>query len=1210
MTSRIQNRLAEKLLAPLVVCLIFSNGAAALVAGDIDLDGIVHATDVQLSINAVLGLGIDPLDPDIDYNGSLNIVDVQLVINAALGLIIDGDTDGLADMAETNIGTDPANADTDADGLNDGDETVAGTDPHDPDSDHDELTDGEETDIGTSPTDPDTDADGLDDGREIDIGTDPANADTDYDGLGDRQETTLSTDPTDPDSDDDQLLDGDEIGGGTDPNDPDSDDDGLDDGAETYVYMTDPLRDDTDGDGVNDMDEVTGGADPTVAAEYVVINEVLASNQYGIEDEDGDRPDWIELYNSAPVPINMAGWSLTDDPEDTRKWIFPEIHIGPGRYLVVFASGKDRRPDNGDCLHTNFNLDRTGEFLALCNVAGMTQPSSTFEPQYPQQTPDYSYGRVEGVLEYRYFDTPTPHAPNVGGTTYTGIVSDTDFSVNRGIYDSPFEVALTCDVPDAVIRYTTDCSWPSETHGDIYSDPIPVVTTTCLRAIAFKTEWLPSTVRTQTYIFAEDVLQQPALPQGFEDYITWGTYEGRVTWADYMMDDRVSAGVENLVAIPTMSLVLDKVDLFDADIGIYANPKERHLPEEGADWERAGSIEYFSPASGESFQLNCAVRIQGGWSRRPNYNPKHSFRLLFKEDYGLAKLTFPLFGDDAAGVFDSIILRGGFNDSWATGNSNAQHMRDEWSRATQAAMGRGASHGTWVHLYLDGLYWGMFNTVEKIDGQFMANYYGGEKEDFDVVNHNTFKTGDSPPDYGEPLYGENRDPIDGDLVAWDAMMAILNVGVTTPEQYAALQQYLDVDNFIDCMIVNVFADIDSWGSWNWYAGRKRGPGAGYKFFVWDGEQGITYSTKISMPDAWRFVGPANVYQGLRYSPEFKQRFGDRLYFFCFNNGTLTPDANRSRWQQIDQQIFDALPCESARWGDARSTYPFTRDDNYVPERDRILNNFLGQRTDVVVDFFRNAGFYPRTAAPVFSRHGGVVDSGFVLTITNPNDSGTVYYTMSGEDPRAPGDIDDGPAIIDTAIEYTDTDPIVLTATACIKARVLDGDKWSALNEATFWLPTIADNLRITEIMYNPTHPDAEFVELANVGQETINLLSTKFIDGIDFTFPTLILEPGQCVVVVRDLTSFAEHYPGFAGRIAGEYAGRLDDGGENIHIEDPLGTTILDFEYDDQWYPATDGGGYSLTTVDPGNTAPNSWSDKNSWRASSVAGGSPGYVHL
>lgn len=127
-----------------------------------------------------------------------------------------------------------------------------------------------------------------------------------------------------------------------------------------------------------------------------VISEFSASNQNGLQDEDGDRPDWIEIHNPDPAPAVLTNWYLTDESDQRTKWRFPAVTIPAGGYLVVFASGKDRRVP-GQPLHTDFSLSTTGEYLGLIRPNGITA-SSQFQPTYPAQFPDLSYGLPSNIV--------------------------------------------------------------------------------------------------------------------------------------------------------------------------------------------------------------------------------------------------------------------------------------------------------------------------------------------------------------------------------------------------------------------------------------------------------------------------------------------------------------------------------------------------------------------------------------------------------------------------------------------------------------------------------------------------------------------------------------------------------------------------------------------------------------------------------------------
>ncbi|MBI4606645.1 MAG: CotH kinase family protein [Planctomycetes bacterium] len=124
-------------------------------------------------------------------------------------------------------------------------------------------------------------------------------------------------------------------------------------------------------------------------AQDVIISEVAAWNEKVLTDEDGDNSDWIELHNPGSEPVSLAGWILTDNPENLTKWVFPDATVPAGGFLVVFASEKDRAVAGSE-LHTNFKLATEGEYLALIRPGGTV--ASSFEPGYPPQVQDVTYG--------------------------------------------------------------------------------------------------------------------------------------------------------------------------------------------------------------------------------------------------------------------------------------------------------------------------------------------------------------------------------------------------------------------------------------------------------------------------------------------------------------------------------------------------------------------------------------------------------------------------------------------------------------------------------------------------------------------------------------------------------------------------------------------------------------------------------------------------
>ncbi|RKY06582.1 MAG: hypothetical protein DRP56_07160, partial [Planctomycetota bacterium] len=1146
-----------------------------------------------------------------------------------------------------------------------------------------------------------------------------------------------------------------------------------------------------DGSGTADFDGQNGvnNADFVVLAQdwgekriALSLNEFMASNNNFLLDGSGESSDWIEIHNAPSAPIDMEGYYLTDDPCELTKWQFPaDVTIDAGCFLIVFASGKNQVDypvnypylDPGDYYHTNFKLSAGGEYLALVEPDGQTiaHEYNGYEFDdgkfgFPPQETNVSYGLYGQQI--RYFGFPTPGLPNNDG--YIEIVGDTSFSHDRGFYDAPFDVVMACETEGATIHYTLNGSEPTETDPCFVATPVTIATTTCLRAKAFKPGWMPSNSDTQTYIFLTDVIEQPTNPTGFPS-----SWDGVTT--DYEMDPDVvdaaaySGGIiDDLKSIPTMSLVLDVDDLFGETDGIYANPLN-----DGVEWERPSSIELIYPDGSEGFQVNAGVRILGAHGRRPEHK-KHSFRLLFKGEYGPTKLSYPLFGDDAADEFDTIVLRASGNDSWHVLNenapfhtcANAQFIRDEWMRSSQIAMGHVGSHGTFVHLYVNGLYWGLYNPLERPAASFAASYYGGDKDEYDAIK----------------ISLPSREAVDGDLNAWETAHDIANAGVSDQTGYEALAEYVDIINLTDYFLLYVYTGEGDWDNNNWYAARRRVDGETFKFFVWDAEFTNLRVDGLNMVNTNYADCPSRLFQQLRANPEFRLLAADRVHKHMFNDGALTSASNLARYQQLADTIYQAIVGESARWGDHGGGSPYTRDDHWIPERDRILNSHFPARLENVLGYLRGGNLYPYLDAPIFFidnqyQHGGSVATGAALSMANGGSSmvtivpegadwrylddgsdqgtawrydapyddsawavgpaelgygdgdeatvvsdggnpsykhvttyfrhhftvsdvsnyegltvklfrddggviylngaeilprsnmpsgeilydtfadsvvpeaawfeyevdasllnegdnliaveihqvsrtssdvsfnlsltgdlivpilggNTIYYTLDGTDPRQAWT----GAVIGT--EYTS--PITLTESVRVKARAKDGSTWSALNEAVYSVGPVAQNLRITEIMYHPQDvpdgdPNAEFIELKNIGAEIINLNLVSFTNGIDFTFGDTDLAAGDYVVVVREQSTFDLQYPTFSGTIAGEYTGSsLDNGGERIELQDAIGQTIQDFKYKDGWRDITDGQGYSLRINDPTNTDPNTWGYKTSWGASPYLLGSP-----
>ena len=449
----------------------------------------------------------------------------------------------------------------------------------------------------------------------------------------------------------------------------------------------------------------------------------------------------------------------------------------------------------------------------------------------------------------RYFSTATPGAFNSQGGVID-FVADLAFSQAHGFYEAPFQLAITTATPDVTIRYTTDGKLPTATTGSVYSGPLTIGATSVVRAAAFKPGFESTAVETATYLFLDDVIRQSPTGQAPPGWPTsWGA-----NVVNYGMDPDVvgpndtfnnlyeNTIKDDLKSIPAWSIVMNLDDLFGAQ-GIYANPGG-----EGRAWERAASFEVLDALGREEgFQANGGLRIRGGFSRSSG-NPKHSFRVFFREEYGDGKLNYPLFDDEGVDEFDGFDLRTAQNYSWAFQGDAANVMnRDVWSRDTQRDMGQPYTRSRYYHLFINGQYWGLFQTQERSEASFAASYFGGSKEDYDVVkaeNYNSTVATDGNLNAAAAFYDLfhtqlNAATTDAQRFALYMRMQGMNVDGTPNPAYPI---YLDVDNTIDYMLVILFSGNSDGpilsgggGTNNFFGVYNRVNPDGFKWFAHDNE---------------------------------------------------------------------------------------------------------------------------------------------------------------------------------------------------------------------------------------------------------------------------------------------------------------------------------------------------------------------------------------
>ncbi|MEL6104539.1 MAG: lamin tail domain-containing protein [Planctomycetota bacterium] len=641
-----------------------------------------------------------------------------------------------------------------------------------------------------------------------------------------------------------------------------------------------------------------------------------------------------------------------------------------------------------------------------------------------------------------YFRTPTPGALNQDPVL--GVLQRVSIDVPAGFYETTQTVSILS--PDAVaeIYYTTDGSEPSAATGTLYTGPLSIANTTTLRAVAIAPDYVSLPSVTRTFLFLDDVLTQSpdgSAPPGWPS--SWGN-----NVVDYGIDPEVislegaSQVKAALLALPSISVTTALENLFDPATGIYSNAQQ-----DGRDWERPASAEWLNPNGEDGFQVNAGLRIRGGFSRSGN-NPKHAFKLFFRGVYGDSTLNYPVHGDAGVSEFHKLDLRTAQNYSWSfQGSSSNNFIAEVLARYNQRDLGQPYTRSTWVHLYLNGQYWGLYQTQERAEAYFAASYFGGEREQYDVLKpergaYQNIATDGNFDAYFDLWSQANARSPDGITPAFVDDAAYLRAQGKNPDGSDNLDYpvLLDVDNLIAYMLEtfrggNLDAPISNFlgndQPNNYFAIRNRDGREGFRFFQHDGEHTMR-NVNENRNGPWNaanfesgvfYFNPQWLHQQLMANTEYRIQFADTVQRAFFHDGPLSETALLNKIDQETALIETAVIAESARWGDAKrgDNSPFGQS-HFLNAIAGLKNNYIPNRNGIVLDQFRNtnlvlkdsegtynvvvpAPLFPSIDAPAFlidgsPQHGGIIESDSALGFVSPG--GTVYYMIDGSDPRLTG----------------------------------------------------------------------------------------------------------------------------------------------------------------------------------------------------------------
>ncbi len=961
----------------------------------------------------------------------------------------------------------------------------------------------------------------------------------------------------------------------------------------------------------------------------VTISEFMAANSgkqtNSLHDELGNSPDWIELYNGTSAAVSLTSWSLTVDPGRGAKWIFPPVMIPAKSWLVVFASGRDTNVAGQ--LHTDFKLSASSGYLALLDAADNV--ISAFSPTYPQQYTDISYGRdrLDPTL-LGYFTNATPGAANATGGT--GFGPKVQFSRASGTFLADFLLELSTGDTNSDIRYvlvSTNLAYgtPAITNiptatSSLYMSPIPITGTVQVRARAFPRQaglW-PGAPHTESYIKITAAAAQ-------------------------FTSDRPVILLHNLAG---------------GALSASASPQNQNV-----------IVMSFEPVNGRTSLTNPPTLVaRGGFNIRgsstaglPQYNLALELWDEYNQDYPMEFLGLPAESDWV------LYAQDGYDPSYLHNPLIHQLSRDAGrysSRTRFAEMFLNTAGGSVTYAApVGGNYFGLYTVEEKIkrghdrvdvqklepqvttaplvSGGYMLKIDrqdSGEASFYDSYLQGSIVFVDPP---GAEMVGSSRQAQYNYITGYFSQFGAALWGPNYTDPVAGYAAYIDVDSWVDHHILNALTfNVDALRlSGYFYKDRDKKIEMG-PLWDFDRSMGTSYGGDVRCfnPRLWRvqasgdqgtdyFGNPSLLgvrwWQQLFTDPDFWQRWIDR--WTDLRRGVFSTNHMFTVMDGLSSQLSAAQSREAARWSYtaprsgvvSANGYSYSFSGSFAGEQ-AFLKRWLVDRINFIDTNF--------LAAPTFSSMGGVITPGFQLTLTAPTlePGTTIYYTLDGNDPRLPGG-----GLSPMALAAASPVKLTLNANVRVFARDFNpahsnptggavggnpplSSAWSGPTVATFMVGIPA--LAITEIMYHPAPAGTndgdnyEFIELKNVGSQALDLVGIRFTNGIDFTFTATnditTLEPGQYLVLVKNLAAFRARYPAVTN-IGGQYGGSLDNGGERLYLEGAFREPILDFSYNDAWYPTTDGQGFSLVVRN--DYAPfYTWTNPASWRTSTAVHGSPG----